>query len=291
MNILLTGVNSFIGSNLGSYLHEQGHAVVGTVRNEKYEFFRPFWLKKSLILDLSEPEEIDGSIFDDIEVVIHLAHDFRPGTAEINIQATKLLAERASETGAGKQIYFSSYSARPDSVSEYGFVKHSLERYFLGNGHIVVRPGLVIGNGGMFKRLYEAVKKFPVIPLIDGGKGEAPIVSIRQLCQVVGEIVSSSRSGMEVNVFYPEMITMRTLAGVMRSVSYNKALLVPVPLGMALLAAGICNLFGIRLPFDIGSAKSFRKNQERIYNSNISDFLDNYDSARDAIKAEFFGGA
>ena len=289
MNILLTGVNSFIGRNLGSWFHQQGHTVTGTVRREKHESFRPAWLKKSLILDLSEPEDIDGSFFEDIQIVIHLAHDFRPGTAEVNIGATKILAERAFEAGAGKQIYFSSYSARPDSVSEYGFVKHSLERYFLENGHIIVRPGLVIGNGGMFKRLYDAVKKFPVIPLIDGGKGEAPIVSMRQLCEVVGRLVSSPLSGMEVNIFYPELITMRTLADVMKSVSNSKALFVPVPLGVAILTAGICSLFGIKLPFDAGSAKSFRKNQEKIYESNVADFLDDYDSARDSVKAAFSG--
>ena len=32
MNILLTAANSFIGSNLGAYLHEKGHTVIGTVR-------------------------------------------------------------------------------------------------------------------------------------------------------------------------------------------------------------------------------------------------------------------
>jgi nucleoside-diphosphate-sugar epimerase len=285
MNILLTGANSFIGRNLGAFLHEKGYALMGTVRKNKHESFKPPWLNESFILDLSEPENADDSIFEHANVVIHLVHDFSPGAIEKNIEATIFLAEKGANAGVGRQVYFSSYSSRPDAVSEYGVVKHRLEQYFLMNGHIIVRPGLVIGNGGMFLKLFEAIRKFPVIPLIDGGKGEVPIISIGQLCEVLTGIISSALPESEYNIFYPEMTTMRALTEVMKSVANSKAVLAPIPLGIVVLAANFSNLLGIRLPFDAGSAKSYRKNQERIYESNIAAFLDKYDSVFDAVKA------
>jgi len=290
MNILLTAANSFIGSNLGAHLHNEGHALAGTVRKDRYDSFKPPWLSRSFILDLAEPRKADLSMFGAVNVLVHLAHDFRRDMTASNIESTVFLAETAARAGVERQIYFSSYSARPDAVSEYGTVKHRLERYFLERGQIIVRPGLVIGNGGMFLKFLNAVRKYPVIPLIDGGKGEVPVISIRQVCEIIGAIISSPSRGTEFNLFYPEMVSMRALTEIMKSVAGSKALLAPVPLSMVLFAAGFCNLLGLKLPFDIGSARSFKKNQQRIHESNIACFLDSYDSVLDAVEAAFLAG-
>lgn len=285
MNILLTAANSFIGRNLGAYLHGKGHLITATVRRDKSDSFKPPWLSRSFAWDIRNPEQADASIFNGVNSVVHLAHDFGPGMVEANIEATGFLSEKASKAGVEKQIFLSSYSARPDAVSDYGIIKYRLERYFLERGHVIVRPGLVIGNGGMFLRFFKAVRKYPVIPLINGGRGETPVISIGQLCEVVDGIISSPVSETQFNAFYPEMPTMRTLVETMKQVAGRKTMLVPVPPGLVLFAASLCSLLGITPPFDAGSVKNFRKNQERIHHSNIAGFLRSYDSLLDAVEA------
>lgn len=289
MRVLITGVSSFIGSNLGAYLHEKGCTVCGTVRSERYEYFRPSWLHKSLQMDLHDVAgKHDSSIFEGVTTVIHLAHDFRENTVEMNIRATEWLAEHAAKSGVSRQIFFSSYSARPDAVSEYGIIKYRLEQYFLGRGHSIIRPGLVIGNGGMFLTFFQSIKRFPVIPLPDGGKGEVPIISIRQLCEVTHKIISlPTLSGSEFNLFYPDMTTMKTLVDAIKSVAGSRAVILPLPSVMLLWAVYAGKALGITLPFNVDSLRSFRKNQQRIHCSNIETFLNGCDSVQDAVQAAF----
>lgn len=285
--VLLTAASSFIGSNLGAYLHEQGYAVHGTVRKDKYGSFKPFWLEKCDILDLTEAAgRIDNSIFCDVDVVIHLAQDLRENMMDANIRATEEIELLAEKSGVKKQIYFSSYSARPDAVSEYGEIKYRLEQYFLKKGHIIVRPGLVIGHGGMSLRLINAVKKFPVIPLPDGGKGAVPIISIRQLCEVINRIITlKTCSQTEFNIFYPEMTSMKALTRAMKIATGSKAIILPIPSDILLWASSIGRMLGIKLPFNVGSAKSFKKNQQKIHDSNIAGMIDKFDTDLDAVKA------
>ncbi len=289
MKVLLTGAGSFIGRDLGAYLHGQASTIYGTVRKDKQDSFKPLWLKKIFIMDLNETiERVDASMFEGVNCVIHLAHDFRDNMMETNIEGTRRIAEKAANAGVSMQIFFSSYSARPDAVSEYGMTKYRLEQYFLKEGHTVVRPGLVIGNGGLFLKFFKAVRKFPIIPLPGGGKGEVPIISMRQLCVVIDKIISSPpMPAKEYNIFYPDMTTMKTLIDTMKAVAGSRTVVIPFPTGVLVLASGLGKVLGIKLPFNVDSLRSFRKNQKRIHSSNIGMMLGEYDSVHDAVEAAF----
>ena len=50
---------------------------------------------------------------------------------------------------------------------------------------IIVRPGLVLGEGGIFSRISNFVNKSPIVPLPDGGKGCVSVITIERLCNEI----------------------------------------------------------------------------------------------------------
>lgn len=111
MNILITGVAGFIGSNLASRLLREGHDVVG-IDNLSYG------LRENV------PEDVDFHILDirdkgiyplfhDVDVVFHLAaknciadcQNDPVETADINVRGTVNVFEAARLGGVGKVVY------------------------------------------------------------------------------------------------------------------------------------------------------------------------------------------
>ena len=146
MNILITGVGGFLGSSLAVHWRAQGHSVSGT---------------RHRLGDARPAVECTGQ-----DVVIHCAHDFSAEAAQRNREGTLAMFDAAKAAGAGRQIYMSSYSARPDSPSRYGATKYAIEQDILRRGGVVVRPGLVAGPGGMFARLVRDLQRRSFTPLV-----------------------------------------------------------------------------------------------------------------------------
>ena len=142
MNIFITGLNRFIARRLSLWLSDRGHSITGTSRSSNDRFPSIAWRLG---------DEIDRSVFANIDVIIHAAHDFTPGAKNTNVSGTIALEQAASASGVPRQIFISSLSTRPDAVSEYGQTKLAEEKYFLSRGHTVVRPGTVLG--GLFGKL------------------------------------------------------------------------------------------------------------------------------------------
>ena len=115
-----------------------------------------------------------------MDVVVHLAYDRKAGI-ELNVEGVKRVFAAAAAAGVSRQIFVSSYSARPDALSEYGRLKYLLETFFLERGQTIVRPGLVIGNGGLFGRNMEQILHTPLMPLLNAGSDLLPVVAVEDL--------------------------------------------------------------------------------------------------------------
>ena len=94
---MITGVTGFLGSALARHLVSQGHTVLGTSRRA------PVQVKHVTPEVKIEPLTLGGRIspgfFDDIECVIHCAHDFSQDGLNRNVRGTKELFERAKAKG------------------------------------------------------------------------------------------------------------------------------------------------------------------------------------------------
>ncbi len=166
MRVAVTGSHGFIGRDVARALREAGHDVVGLVRSPAPPGTSPL---AERFFDLETA--LDPAVLDGIETVIHCAfvratsatHD----AYRINVEGTIALAE-ATSRAAARFVLLSSLSAIPGAQSVYGRQKWELERRLAGNAD-VVRPGLVIGKGGLVENLVSAMRRLRVAPLIDRG--------------------------------------------------------------------------------------------------------------------------
>ncbi len=162
MNILVTGIHGFVGSNLVVALKER-HSLYGLdiVAPEKEGVVKTFFWK-----DI-EPASFPMRNLPEFDAIIHLAgkaHDTKNRSAaqsyfDINTGLTQKIFDFFLESSAKKFIFFSSVKAAADSVvgdmltedvvpapiGPYGESKITAENYILGklnveNGELKVNP-------------------------------------------------------------------------------------------------------------------------------------------------------
>lgn len=257
MKIFITGIRGFLGANLARALEARGHRVSGSSSEATH------------IARLRIGEPVDPAIFADTDTVIHCAHDFMPGTLERNVRGSRLILEAA---GARRQIFISSHSARPDAVSEYGIAKYRIEREYLEAGQTVVRPGLVIGAGGMFARHLHMIRNSRVIPLVDGGIDPVAILALSDFCLAMVKVVEADGQ-LVLNLFNRTEPCMREIVDTVLRLDHRRALIVPVPYSLASLGVTAAERLRVPLSFNSGSLRTMKLNRERVHESNLHDLL------------------
>lgn len=229
MNILITGIHGFVGSNLAVSLREY-HALYGLDINIS---------EKEGVVNTFSWGDIEAASFSrqnlpKFDAIIHLAgkaHDTRNHSVaqvyfDVNTGLTQKIFDFFLKSSAKKFIFFSSVKAAADSVvgdvlredviptpiGPYGESKIEAEKYILGKLKInnkklnlcddgkqvyILRPCMIHGPGnkGNLNLLYNVVKKGIPWPLGDF-ENRRSFTSIDNLCYVVeGLLTKNVESG------------------------------------------------------------------------------------------------
>lgn len=283
MNVFITGINGFIGSALSRSLVERGHNVKGSVSAAEKLLTAPQATQCSVV---SMNERFDPRVFSGIDTVVHCAYDLRKGKSEINIEGTQKLARAAQEEGVKWQIYVGSYSAHEEATSEYGQTKLELEKFFSDLNQIVVKPGLVVGYGGIFLKMCRFLQNYPVVPLMDGGKGRQPIIAIDDLTTSLAQLIETPRAGC-FSLYNNEQASLKELLTQIKRAGKFNAILVPVPLQIIYGALWVSGKLGLPLQVDIGNLKGFQANQSVNDSTDLHRFVSHPMSLKEMIDATF----
>jgi len=204
--IAITGASGFIGNHLKNYLREKGYPVIALLRrNENGDAdIRNF--------NLEAPQTITTSLFENIETIIHCAFvkDQNENAVDVNFIGTQVMIERAKKAGVRKFIFFSTTSAHESATSFYAKSKLSIEKLFYTEKDVVLKCGLVIGNGGLFKQLLSFAVNRKVIPIIGKGKQVVQFVSVDSVATAIEHILQTDISGTYV-LAQPESINYKQL--------------------------------------------------------------------------------
>ena len=268
--VLITGANGFIGSRLAAELAARHHVVWGSCSSEQGLSRGTEGIARKLVLPLGQspaPGQLSG-----VEIVIHCAHDLRRGEGEKNVTGTLLVADAARRDGVDRQIFVSSYSAHSAAVSEYGRSKLALQRRFLDSDLEVVRPGLVIGAGGLFARLFAAVRAYPAVPVVGGRRTQVPVIALRDLVGAMATVVEERRHGI-VQLFDARLAHLRDLLATIRDVARSRTLLVPVPFFALVMPLRIAERAGLRLSVGSESFAALRVNRDRMEHSDLTTLI------------------
>lgn len=252
--IVITGANGFIGSHLVRHLAEKGFQIIALSRKSP-DFIHPNVIHFPWELGIP----IDENIWKDVQVLIHAAWQLKnPGkeTDTLNYTGTNLIAQAALKYEI-KRIFISSRSAHENAISHYGSTKWSAEKLFTDKNDLIIRPGLVAGNGGIAKKISEMAskKKFMLVP---SNGYTVELISITQLCQAIEQAIISNHTG----VFNLVTNNTYTFCNLYRQLSHKKgrkALVIAIPVNWIYPIAIIVNRIGLLSALTLESIKGMKK--------------------------------
>lgn len=211
-NILVSGVNGFVGMNFTNYLSQFNYSISGLSRkNDDYN---------SALSNNFRWDELNYLKEYDFNTILHLAgkaHDLKKTSSDevyftVNTGLTKSLFDFFLKGNSETFIYFSSVKAVADRVDNilmedvipnpqtaYGKSKLRAEEYLLaqslpvGKRLIILRPCMIhgAGNKGNLNLLYQFVRKGIPYPLA-AFENKRSFLSIDNLCFVLKQIIEDT---------------------------------------------------------------------------------------------------
>lgn len=267
MRIIIFGGSGFIGAHLVRCFSAEGHEVIALCRTGKVTGFA------GEAVSWSFGQSVPQRVLEKAECAIHLAHDFSgKGGALRTINGTIGCVETLHLAGVKRQIYFSSYSAGPHARSLYGKTKYLIEQAIRAKANmLIVRPGLVMGKGGIYGRISRWVSLCPVMPLPDGGKGLVPIITVEKLGIEIITLATARSPAIESNLFYPKLRSLRQLVVDAALKEGRHSYILPLPAGLIFFGLRVASILHIPLPINVDNLISFLSNQSATHCSTLSD--------------------
>ncbi len=256
--VAITGATGFLGSELVSYLHAKGWNVIGLVRNPpentEYASYRSY--------DITKP--VESSALRGVDYVIHTAYVKHgrqtPNAYDINIEGAEDLVGVCKRQSVRNAIFISSMSAHKNAISEYGKQKSAIENIFLSAGYVALRPGLILGNGGLVKSMAIFMKSKHVVPIIDGGKQPLQTIAVYDLVRCIEKSLTDDISGV-LTVATPTTYTYREFYKALARKLNTRVVFIHIPYRLLMLVFRILSLFRVSVEIGEDNLKGLRKLQ------------------------------
>lgn len=255
-SVAITGASGFIGQHLIAEARRRGEKVIALSRSG-INMSSP---------DLSLPwtlDQIPPIMGLSIDCAIHLAHDFQgEAGAQRTIDGTLKAIQTFREAGARRQVFYSSISSGTHAVSLYGRTKFAIEQRLRDQPDItILRPGLVLGNGGIYGRIRQWIELFPIVPLPDGGYGDMPVIQVERLCRKTFVCLGDPDAPRDKDLYEPELKSLRTLIIGEAALMGRKLWIVPIPSRLLLIVLATLERLHFPLPVTADNLKGFLANQ------------------------------
>ena len=221
MTILITGAAGEIGSRMVRRFHAQGHTVRALVLPGDPLATHLGDAAQIHFGDVTKPETL-AEAFAGVDVVYHLAAVLLCEDAErfraVNVEGTRNVAAAAEATGVRHLIHISSASVVYPKTTHYSRSKRQAEDIVTACRKVrftLVRPTLVYDrDGGLEFKLYaDFVKRYPVVPLVAGGRARKSPVHVDDLLSGLLAMAGNPITfGKTYNLSGGETVTLRELA-------------------------------------------------------------------------------
>jgi NADH dehydrogenase len=264
MRLLIIGATGFIGTHL-VVAAAQSMEVVALSRSG----IRPEGAEQAFAWSFGQP--VPERACKDVNCAVHLAHDFDGEDGALRtIESTLALASQLHAAGIQRQLFFSSYSSGEHASSLYGRTKFALEQALTAQaGVIIVRPGLVLGDGGIYGRIRKWARILPLVPLPEGGCGRVPVIGVEKLCELTLKLALNPVSPAEANIFEHELKSLRELVlGAAAEVGRRPRIL-PIPAALLIGILTLAARLRIPLPVNADNIVGFLANQSATHISTL----------------------
>jgi len=197
--------------------------------------------------DLSSP--VNDSKFDGARYLIHTAYQpysrINRDSKKVNQSGTRNLIAACKKRDI-KIIFLSTMSAHEEAESNYGKSKLDIEKMFSDDQDLILKLGLVLGNGGLFNSIVNTITESRVLPLVAGDK-LIQTVALTDLFALI-EIGMSKQITGSYAIGESDPVSLKVLYKTIADAASCSRLFVPIPIGFIQLVCSIAETFGITLP-------------------------------------------
>ena len=243
--VVITGANGFVGSYLCNYFAQKGWQTNALVHKQPE---KPITGVNYFTYELSEP--VPQAAFEGAEYFIHCAFakiELRHDAFEVNVEGTERLLKMSQQCAIKKNIFISSVSSKEDALSIYGKQKFVCESLFKKPNDLILRLGLVLGDGGLFKQMRNYLQKGRFIPLISGGKQPMQTIHIADLALAIDKCIEKNLSGL-MPLASSEKITTKEFYRILCKSLGTSPIFIYLPFGLFFAFLSIPETFGFMLP-------------------------------------------
>jgi nucleoside-diphosphate-sugar epimerase len=247
--VIVTGANGFIGGNLVRHFRARGWRVRALARQLPTKGLEGVEYHAYNIGEPPAEAAFKGACF-----LVHCAyvrHNENRDSDRINVDGARALLASCRSWGI-KPLFLSSFSAHEAARSHYGRAKLATEAIFDPAIDLILRPGLVIGRGGLFGAMYGFIARRRCIPLVGSGKQPLQTIAVDDLCLIIERGLSKGVCGVFA-IAHPTPTTLRSIYDAVASRLGKRRLLVPIPVWLLLSACRIAEFLRIRLPVNSDS--------------------------------------
>jgi NADH dehydrogenase len=208
----VSGASGFLGAELCRHLAAHGFAVRALARSPAR---RPAGLESIAWYRCALPDDVDPRAFESVDVFVHCAYETRFRSEEraraVNVAGSERVFRIARDRGVRKIVFISSMSAHADAISLYGRTKLEVESLLDPARDLAVRPGHILGEGGVFWRTAASIAALPVIPLFSAGEERVQTIHVEDVCEGIrraierdctGVLLLSERDAVTLREFY-----------------------------------------------------------------------------------------
>lgn len=238
--VVISGASGFIGGHLVRHFLAKGWTVIALVRAFPS---KPLKDVEYRLYDLLQAPAVD--LFREAAYFIHAA--YLPNNFDCNVTGAKQLLACSRQASLRRNVFISSFSSSVDSESLYGRQKYAIEQLFCRDTDTIVRPGAVLGDGGLFSKMNAHIAAGKRIPLIQGGRQPMQTIAVDDLCLAIEHILLKDLSGV-FNVAEPESLTYKEFFTLLGEFNGRPARCLPIPFRVLLLVLKMTDAIGLKLP-------------------------------------------
>jgi nucleoside-diphosphate-sugar epimerase len=241
--VIITGATGFIGTGLLSYFHLKGWKVIAFVHHIPDQKLMGIEYVRYRL-----EEEPADAYFAGVTHLIHCAYiRYHKGleSDKMNLNGTQMLIEKCRKHNV-KILYYSSFSAHEEAESHYGRTKLRSEKLFDLTKDIIMKPGLVLGEGGLFQEMKKRIKRAVFFSLAGGGKQPLQTILLNDLIRATGKALDGNKNGLFL-IAEPEPVTMKEFNKEIARQMKKNITFIPVPIGFLMMVCKLAEALKIKL--------------------------------------------
>ncbi len=249
MNILITGASGFIGQNLIKSLLNSDHNITVCIHKSELPFeIKIFKIDFAQMLMVTDWLPLLMGIDVVINCVGIIAENRKHSFEVMHHLAPSALFKACEKTHVKRIIQVSALGADDSALVDFHKSKKLADDYLRGCSvdWFILRPSLVVGEGGKSYGFFKSLSNLPLIPLMGDGEQLIQPININRLVAVIEKCMVTKDCNQTIDVVGEKVISYKQWMQQLRK-KQSTARFINIPMKLMKFMAGLLSPLNLQL--------------------------------------------